>query len=207
MKVLLINGSPKPNGCTFTALDHVAGVLQSHQITTEILQLGTAPIRDCTACLGCRKLENKCVFGDDIVNTIIEKAKTADGFVFGSPVYYAHPSGRIQCALDRVFYAASAIFAHKPAFSVVAARRAGTTASLDVLNKYATLAQMPLVSSTYWTMVHGAVAEDVKQDKEGLQTMENAANNMAWLLKCIQAGGQNGIQPPVAKREHRTNFI
>ncbi len=207
MKVLLINGSSRPNGCTYTALNEVAKTLNGEGIETEILFLGNDPVRDCTACLSCRKLDGKCVFDDDIVNKIIEKAKDFDGFVFGSPVYYAHPSGRILSILDRVFYAGGASFAHKPAAAVASARRAGTTATFDVLNKYFTISQMPIVSSTYWNMVHGACAEDVLKDEEGLQTMRNVALNMAWMLKCIEAGKAAGIDAPVADKTHRTNFI
>lgn len=207
MKVLLINGSAKEASCTFTALSHVAKILEQSGVACEIVQLGGEPIRDCTGCLACRQLDNQCVHDDDMINAIIKKAEQADGFVFGSPVYYAHPSGRLLSALDRIFYAGSSVFAHKPGFAVVSARRAGTTASFDVINKYFTLAQMPIVSSTYWNMVHGAKPDDVLQDKEGIQTMENAANNMVWMLSCIEAGKQIGINPPVAKRDFRTNFI
>lgn len=207
MKVLLINGSSRPNGCTYTALNHIAETLNNEGIETEILFIGNDPVRDCTACMSCRKLDGRCVFDDDIVNTIIEKAKTADGFIFGSPVYYAHPSGRILSVLDRVFYAGGQTFAHKPAAAIASARRAGTTATFDILNKYFTISQMPIVSSTYWNMVHGACAEDVLKDEEGLQTMKNIALNMAWMLKCIEAGKSNGITAPVADKSHRTNFI
>lgn len=150
--------------------------------------------------------KGQCVFGDDLVNEIIAKAKEADGFVFGSPVYYAHPSGQVLSLLDRLFYAGGGAFTHKPGAAVVTARRAGTTASLDVLNKYMTDAQMPVVTSTYWNMVFGPAPELVERDKEGLQTMRNLGRNMAWLLKCIQAGAQQGVTPPAAETEHWTNF-
>lgn len=207
MKVLLINGSSRPNGCTYTALNEVAKTLNSENIETEILFIGNEPVRDCIGCLSCRNLDGKCVFDDDIVNKIIEKAKDADGFVFGSPVYYAHPSGRILSVLDRVFYAGNSVFAHKPAAAIASARRGGTTATFDVLNKYFTISQMPIVSSTYWNMVHGTCADDVLKDEEGLQTMRNIGVNMAWLLKCIEAGRNNGIKAPAADKSHRTNFI
>ncbi len=208
MKVLLVNGSSNMAGSTFTALSEVAGTLQKEGIETEIFQLGSAAIRECTACGACALMQkNACVFKDDCVNELIEKAAGADGFVFGTPVYYAHPSGRLLSALDRAFYAGGSAFAHKPGFAVAVARRAGTTASLDAVTKHFTINQMPVVSSTYWTMVHGAVAEDVPQDLEGLQTMRNAARNMAWLLKCIEAGKNAGILPPKAERGARTNFI
>ena len=207
MHVLLINGSPHAKGCTFTALQVCADTLNHEGITTEIVHLGPRPIADCIACGRCRQLDHACIQTGDPVNDILEKAAQADGFVFGTPVYYAHPSGRVLSALDRIFYAGSDLFAHKPGFAVASARRAGTTASLDALNKYFTIAQMPVVSSTYWNMVHGNTPEEVLQDAEGLQTMGNAARNLAWLLRCIQAGKAAGIEPPVAQREHKTNFI
>ena len=207
MKVLLLNGSSHPHGCTDTALREVASALENAGIDTEILFLGNDPVRDCTACGACANIPGKCVFDDDIVNRIIEKAREADGFVFGTPVYYAHPSGRILSILDRVFYAGKSAFVHKPAAAIASARRAGTTASLDVLQKYFTISQMPVVSSTYWTMVHGKEPEDVLKDEEGLQTMRNLASNMAWMLRCIEAGKSMGIQPPQAESVARTNFI
>lgn len=206
MKVLLLNGSPHEKGCTYTALNEVAKSLENNGIDAEILWLGNGLLRDCIACGACRD-SGKCVFNDDIVNEIIEKAKTSGGFVFGTPVYYAHPSGRILSVLDRVFYAGSRYFAHKPAAAVASARRAGTTASLDVINKYFTIAQMPVVSSTYWNMVHGNRAEEVLKDEEGLQTMRNIGTNMAWLIKCIELGKKNGIDLPTIERSYKTNFI
>lgn len=205
MKVLLLNGSSRKNGCTYLALSEVAKVLNENEIDTEIVQMGGRPVRDCIGCNGCVG-KGQCVFGDDIANEIIAKAKDTDGFVFGSPVYYAHPSGQVLSLLDRVFYAGGAAFTHKPGAVVVTARRAGTTASLDVLNKYLLNAEMPVASSTYWNMVFGPAPELVEQDKEGLQTMRNLARNMAWLLRCIQAGQKQGCLPPDAEREQWTNF-
>ena len=207
MKVLLLNGSSRPSGCTYTALREVAVSLEVAGIETEILFLGNEPVRDCTACGTCAKVPGKCVFDDDIVNRIIEKARGADGFIFGTPVYYAHPSGRILSVLDRVFYAGKSAFIHKPAAAIASARRAGTTATLDVLQKYFTISQMPVVTSTYWTMVHGKQPEDVLKDEEGLQTMRNLAFNMVWMLRCIEAGKAAGIQPPQEEFGARTNFI
>lgn len=208
MKVLLINGSSNKNGCTFTALSEITKVLNSEGIETEIIQIGNTAIRDCCGCKGCRKNGGTCVFTDDIVNEIIEKAKNSDGFVFGSPVYYAHPSGRLMSLLDRVFYAGSYAFAYKPGAAIVSARRAGTTASLDVITKHFTINNMPVVSSSYWNMVHGAqnTPDDVRKDEEGLHTMRMLANNMVWMLKCIEAGRLAGIEP---KKEDKilTNFI
>ena len=206
MKVLLFNGSPRANGCTFTALSEVAATLNAEGIETEIVWLGNKPVRDCIGCGGCAG-KGKCVFTDDDVNEWIEKAASADGFVFGSPVYYAHPDGRILCIMDRLFYAGGANFAQKPASVVVSARRAGTTASLDALTKHLTIAQMPVVSSTYWNMVHGKTPDEVKQDLEGLQTMRNLGLNMAWLLKCIKAGENAGITKPQNEKKVYTNFI
>lgn len=207
MKVLLINGSSNQNGCTYTALNEVATTLEKEGVETEILQLGNKPLRDCCGCLGCKNT-GKCVFDDDMVNEIIEKAKTFDGFIFGTPVYYAHPTGRILSLLDRVFFAGSSSFAYKPASAIVSARRAGTTASFDVLNKYFTINNMPVVSSQYWNNVHGHKPEDVQKDLEGLQIMRTLGRNMAWLLKCIELGKQNGINKPENVEERvRTNFI
>ena len=202
MKVLLINGSCNKNGCTFRALTEIENILKKEKIETEIIQLGSNPIRDCIGCRECAQNGNKCVFNDDIVNEIIEKAKTSDGFIFGSPVYYAHPSGRLLCVLDRVFYAGGKFLAYKPGAAVVSARRAGTTAAIDVINKYFTINNMPVVSSQYWNMVHGTKAEDVEKDLEGLNVMQNIAKNMVWLLNSIK---QNPV--PVCEDKIKTNFI
>ncbi len=207
MKVLLINGSANEKGCTYTGLNEVAEVLNQTGIETEIVSLGKKPIRDCIGCKVCRKSDNGCVFNDDIINEIIEKAKTSDGFIFGSPVYYAHPSGRLLSALDRLFYAGSKHFANKPGAAIVSARRAGTTASLDTINKHLLFNQMPVVSSNYWNMVHGNTPDEVKQDLEGLQIMRTLGLNMAWLLKCIEAGKNAGIQTPQIENKIWTNFV
>lgn len=205
MKILILNGSTQKNGCTYLALLEAAKALDAEGVETEIVQMGSSPVRDCIGCNGCAG-KGRCAFKDDMVNEIIAKAEEVDGFIFGSPVYYAHPSGQLLSLLDRLFYAGSSAFAHKPGAAVVTARRAGATASLDVLNKYMTDAQMPIVSSTYWNMVFGPVPELVEQDKEGLQTMRNLGRNMAWLLKCIQAGQQSGIEVPFAETANWTNF-
>ena len=208
MKVLMINGSSHKNGCTFTALSEAAKALNEQGIETEIIQTGTAPIRDCTACGACRKNGGKCAFGDeDMVNEIIEKAKEADGFIFGTPVYYAHPSGRILSLLDRLFYAGGANFAYKPGAAVASARRSGTTASFDVLNKYFTISKMPVVSSLYWNNIHGGAPGEALKDEEGLQTMRNLGRNMAYILKCMELGKENGIEPPKPERTYKTSFI
>lgn len=206
MKVLLINGSSRKE-CTYTALSKVAESLNEEGIETEIINLGVTPVRDCIGCGMCAKNGNaRCVFNDDIVNTIIEKAEESDGFIFGTPVYYAHPSGRILSVLDRAFYAGKKAFEFKPGASIISARRGGTVASFDVLNKYFTISQMPIVSSTYWNNVHGNNKEEVVQDLEGMQTMYNLGKNMAWILKCIESGKQNNINQPV-NTTVKTNFI
>lgn len=206
MKVLLVNGSPRPQGCTYTALREVAQTLEKEGVETEIIQTGTGALRDCIACRRCREI-GKCIFDDDAVNAFVEKAREADGFVFGTPVYYAHPSGRLFSFLDRAFFSGADAFTHKPGAAVASARRAGTTASFDAVGKYFTINQMPVVSSTYWNMVHGSEAADVLRDEEGLQTMRNLGRNMAWLLRCIDLGRKNGLPAPEAERTHFTNFI
>lgn len=211
MKVLLVNGSSNKNGCTFTALSEAAKSLNEEGIETEIFQIGNAALRDCCGCMGCRRPESegKCVFKDDIVNDFIDKAKTADGFIFGSPVYYAHPSARLLALLDRAFYAGGSNFEFKPGAAVVSARRSGTTASFDVINKYFTINKMPVVSSTYWNNVHGGQnrADEVMQDIEGLNVMRTLGKNMAWLIKCIENGKNTGITQPELEPKPNTNFI
>lgn len=206
MKVLLFNGSNKPKGCTFSALSEIAKILEAEGIETEILNIGANPVRDCIGCNKCTETK-KCVFNDDIVNEWVEKARLADGFVFGSPVYYAHPSGRILSVMDRMFYSGGVAFRHKPSAVIVSARRGGTTASLDALAKHLSINEMPIVSSTYWNMVHGNTPEEVLEDLEGMQTMRNIGRNMAWLIKCIEQGKEANITAPIAERGIRTNFI
>ena len=207
MKVLLVNGSSNLKGCTYTALSEVAGVLEQNGIETEFVQLGNGPIRDCIGCGACRNNGGVCAFNEDNVNAFIQKAKEADGFVFGSPVYYAHPSGRLLSLMDRAFFAGKKNFAYKPAAAVVSARRAGTTGSVDVITKHFTISNMPVVPSNYWNMVHGSKPEDVRQDLEGMQIMRNLGLNMAWMLKCIEAGKKAGVPLPVAEEKIWTNFI
>ena len=209
MKVLLFNGSSNELGCTYTALKEIADVLENNGIDSEIIQIGKGPIRDCIGCGACRKVGGQCVFKDDIVNESIEKAKDADGFIFFFLVYYAHPSGRLLSFMDRLFYAGGANFKFKPAAAIASARRAGTTACLDAIIKHFTINQMPVVSSNYWPMVHGGqnCPEDAKKDLEGMQVMRTLGNNMAWILKCIDAGKKSGINYPNQEERVWTNFI
>lgn len=202
MKVLLVNGSCNKNGCTFRALTEIENVLKQENIETELIQIGQDAIKDCIGCCVCTKNNNKCIFENDIVNEIIEKAKTADGFVFGSPVYYAHPSGRLLSVLDRVFYAGGKFLAYKPGVAVVSARRAGTTASIDVINKYFTINKMPVISSNYWNMVYGTKPENVEKDLEGLQIMRHIGYNMVWMLNAIKK-----VEFPKSEDKITTNFI
>lgn len=206
MNVLLINGSPHPRGCTYTALAEVAKTLNDEQIETTIFHIGTNAIHGCTACGKCREI-GRCVFTEDRVNECINYALQADGLIVGSPVYYAGPNGALCALMDRLFFVAGSALAFKPAAAVVSSRRAGGPASFDRLNKYFTMSNMPVVSSQYWNEVHGSTPEDVLKDAEGLQTMRTLGRNMAWLLKCIEAGKQNGIQLPVREMTVRTNFI
>lgn len=206
MKVLLINGSPKAKGCTYTALVEIANELEKENIETEIFHVGNKPIRGCMACNGCSKTNGKCVFDDDAVNIALEKAKEADGFIFGSPVHYASASGAITSFLDRFFYAGNG-FQYKPGAAIVSCRRGGSTAAFEQLNKYFTISNMPIVSSQYWNMVHGNTPEEVKQDLEGMQTMRYLGKNMAWLLKSIQAGKEAGVKLPEKEPRAVTNFI
>lgn len=208
MNVLLFNGSPHKTGCTYTALTQISNTLAEEGIASEIIQIGSIPFRGCIACGSCKKTGNGCAFGkEDGFNTLLTKCRDADGFVFGSPVYYASANGTLISFMDRLFYAGSKALAQKPAACICSARRAGTTATLDELQKYLTINQMPVVSSTYWPMVHGNSPQEVQQDLEGLEIMGNLARNMAWLLKCIEHGKAVGILPPQAQRHHTTNFI
>ncbi|MGE4286973.1 MAG: flavodoxin family protein [Phycisphaerae bacterium] len=209
MKVLLVNGSPNKEGCTFTALQEVAESLNAEGIETEFFHIGTKPISGCIACRKCEDLG--CCSISDNVNEFLDIAKDADGFIFGSPVYYAAAAGALTCFMDRVFFtvlmSGLQTFYLKPAAAVVSARRAGTTATFDQLNKYFSVSQMPIVSSSYWNMVHGFTPEDVRQDLEGLQAMRTLGRNMAWLLKCKEAGIKAGIPLPEREKAIRTNFI
>ena len=210
MKVLLVNGSPNKNGCTYTALTEVEKTLNDSGIETEIFWIKTKAITGCIACMKCGE-KGECTFVNDFVNEFVKKAYDAYAFVFGSPVYYAGANGSMVSFLDRAFYSNShgangEAFKHKPGAVVCSARRAGTTSTYDQLIKYLGISQMPIVSSYYWNMVHGNTPEEVMQDEEGLSTMRQLGNNMAYLLKCIEAGKKEGVtleEEPKA----RTNFI
>lgn len=204
MKVLLVNGSSHPQGCTNRALEEVAKALNEENIDTEIYFIPNKEMSDCIACLSCRET-GQCVF-DDAVNEFCAKAKEADGFVFGTPVYYAHPTGKLLTFMDRAFYSAKKNFAHKPAAAISSSRRAGNVTSMDVINKHFSISEMPIISSNYWNEVHGSKPEDVEKDEEGLATMYALGKNMAWILKCIEAGKKAGIDVPQNIKK-ATNFI
>lgn len=205
LKVILVNGSPHEKGCTYTALCEVSKELNQNGITTEIFWIGNKPIAGCIACGACAKL-GRC-FVADSVNDFVEKARNADGFVFGSPVHYAAMSGAMTSFMDRAFYSGGSAMRGKPAASVVSCRRGGASAAFDQMNKYFTINLMPVVSSNYWNQVHGNSPEEVLQDEEGLQTMRVLGSNMTWMLKCIELGAENGIVFPTPQPKIKTNFI
>ena len=204
MKALLINGSPHANGCTFTALNIVAEELHKNGIETEIVHIGNKDIRGCVACGKCYELGH-CVF-NDMVNEVASKLEQADGLVVGSPVYYSGPNGTLTNLLDRLFYSAHYDLRMKVGAAVVSARRGGTTAAFDRLNKYFTISEMPVVSSRYWNMVHGHTPEDVMKDEEGCQIMRVLGRNMAFLIRAIAAERErNGLPEKIVASY--TNFI
>lgn len=205
MKVLLVNGSPHEKGCTYTALKEISDTLNSEGIETDIYYIGTEPVAPCKACRACAKL-GRCVVNDK-VNEFVEYARNFDGYVFGSPVHYASASGVIVPFLDRVFFVDGASYRLKPATAIVSARRAGTTATLDQLNKYFQITQMPVISGRYWNMVHGANPEEVLKDEEGMQNMRILARNMAYFLKCKDLATKAGLELPKQEETVYTNFI
>ena len=209
MKVLLVNGSPHKEGCTYTALNEVGKTLETVGIETETFWIGVKPLSGCIACKTCTK-KHKCVF-DDTVNEFLDIAGDYDGFVFGTPVHWGGATGAITSFLDRAFYAdfcgGGNRFLLKPAAAIMSARRAGTTATWDQMNKYFGLMQMPIITSRYWNMVHGATPDQVCQDLEGMQIMRILGKNMAWFLKCKQAGSEAGIDLPEQETISFTNFI
>ena len=203
-KVLLINGSPRANGCTATALHEMISVFREEGIETELIHVGNKAIRGCVACASCSKL-GKCVFDDDLVNETAKKLKEADGLVVGSPVYYGSPNGTILSFLDRLFYSTSFSKHLKVGAAVVSCRRGGNTASFDVLNKYFSISGMPIATSTYWNQIHGFTAEDAKKDLEGLQTMRNLARNMAFMIRAL-SDAKEKYGAPMVERGAFTSF-
>ena len=202
-KVLLLNGSPRANGCTAAALQEMISVFRTEGIETELIHVGNKDIRGCIACGSCMKT-GKCVFHDP-VNEVAPKFEAADGLVIGSPVYYAGPNGTILSFMDRLFYSTHFSKHMKVGAAVVSARRGGNTASFDVLNKYFTISGMPVASSTYWNQVHGFTAEDVKKDLEGLQTMRSLASNMSFMIRAI-ADAKEKYGLPEAEHSAFTSF-
>lgn len=203
MKVLLINGSPHHEGNTYDALSEVAGALQKEGVETEIVWIGVKSIPGCIACHKCR-MTGICIFNTEPYSTIREKLKEADGFIVGSPVYFAGPNGSLCALLDRLFYSAGQYLAYKPAASVSVCRRGGASATFDRLNKYFTILNMPVVSSQYWNMAYGRDPGEVLEDGEGMQTMRTLGRNMAWMLKKLH---QDGFNPPAPEDRISTNFI
>ena len=207
MKVLLINGSPHAHGSTYTALNVVAKALEFDGIETEIIHVGHEDIRGCIGCGKCREL-GKCVFDKDLVNEVADKFKEADGIVLGSPVYFGAVSGTMTSFLNRLFFSVPAeVKRFKVGTAVVSARRAGTTATFDQLNKYFLHGEMPIASSRYWNMVHGNNPEDVMKDEEGLQTMRVLGRNMAFLIRAIAHEREAAGLPETEPKRIATNFI
>ncbi len=206
MKVLMLNGSPHPHGTTRRALDEMAGALKASGMESQIMHIGGAAIRGCIACGRC---DGRCRAFNDEVNVALEAMENADALVLGSPVYFASPNGTLLCFLDRMFSAGNAqAFQGKPAACVAVARRAGTSASLDALYKYPAISGMPIVTATYWPMVHGSNAQQAAQDEEGMQVMRNMGRNLAWLLRCIDLGKREGQPFPTPEEPGmRTDFI
>ncbi|MBQ2938443.1 MAG: flavodoxin family protein [Clostridia bacterium] len=205
MKVILVNGSPHQNGCTYTALTEVKRTLEKNGIETEEFWIGNKPISGCRGCGSCINT-GRC-FIDDKVNEFLKKVTNADGFIFGTPVHFASGSGAITSFMDRVFYGRRNLFKNKVAAGVVSCRRGGATSTFDQINKYFAMNNMPIVTSQYWNMVHGSKPDDVLKDEEGMQTMRTLGNNMAWLLKCIECGKNSGIKEPENEKIVATNFI
>ena len=204
-KVILINGSPNKEGCTYTGLREVEAVLNRHGIDTEIIYLGDGPIAGCNGCGACAKTR-RCRY-DDKVNYILDMLDDIDGIVVGSPVYYAAASGQITAFLDRLFWAAGNRMTGKVGAAIASCRRAGSSVTLDQLYKYFAIASMPIATSQYWTMIHGNTPDEVRQDLEGMQVLRYLGENMAWLIASIKAGTEAGVPAPEREKRVRTNFI
>ena len=206
MKVLMINGSPRPNGNTAIALDEMAKIFTENGIEVETVQVGNQMIRGCIACGRCRKeKQGKCVF-DDAVNAIAPKFKECDGLIIGSPVYYASANGTLISLLDRLFYSTSFDKTMKVGAAIAVARRGGLSATFDELNKYFAISGMPIAPSQYWNSLHGAAAGEAEQDLEGLQTMRTLARNMSFLMKSI-ALGKEAFGLPEKEQKIATSFV
>lgn len=205
MKALLINGSPNEFGCTYTALEAVRGALERRGVEAELLWLGRGETPGCMGCGACRRL-GRCVI-DDKVNEVIGKIDGFDALVIGAPVHYAGPAAQACAFMDRLFFSSARRLQGKLGAAVVSCRRGGATASLDRLNKYFLINNMPLVSSQYWCMVHGNEPEEVLRDAEGMQIMRSLGENMAWLLKSLEAGRKSGVPAPEYEPRVATNFI
>lgn len=200
MKALLVNGSPRANGNTMRALEEVASALKADGVESEIVQIGVRPIRGCIACRKCSKL-GRCVFADDVANSILEKALVADALVIGTPVYYAQPNGALLAVMQRVFFAAAGRLRGKPAASVAICRRGGASAAFQTLNMFYGILGMPVAGSQYWNIAYGREAGEVAQDAEGLQTMRLLGHNLAWMAKGLKTG------VPTPEPWQMTNFI
>lgn len=206
MKALLICGSPNSAGCTYTALSEVEKTLNKNGVETEIYQIGKKPISGCLSCRACFKT-GRCAI-NDCVNELADRLDEFDAIVIGSPVYYASANGTLTAMLDRLFYSAGKKMAGKVGAAIVSCRRGGATAAFDQLNKYFGISNMVVATSQYWNQIHGNTAEEALQDAEGLQTMRSLGENIAWLLRLIECGKQNGIEPPkYDEKRERTNFI
>jgi len=206
MKALMLNGSPHLKGTTRRALDEIAGVLDKCLVETDVMTVGHKAVRGCIACGKC---DGRCRAFDDDVNVALAKMEQSDALVIATPVYFASPNGTLLSFLDRMFSAGhGAAFRGKPAACVAVARRAGTTASLDALYKYPAINGMPIVTSSYWPMLHGSNAAQAEQDAEGMQVMRNLAHNLAWLMGCIDLGKRAGTPFPTPEEPRaRTDFI
>lgn len=205
MKVLLVNGSPRQYGCTYTALSEAARALEVRGIGSEIFWVGSGPVQGCTGCGGCRK-SGACVFRDPIME-LGARIGEFDGFIFGTPVYYGGPSGQILSVMNRLFYSSSGKMAGKPVSAVVSCRRGGASAAFQQMNMHFMMTNMIVITSQYWNQVHGNTPEEVRQDLEGMQTMRTLAENMAYTLRCIEVGKAAGVPSPQYEAKQMTDFI